>query len=160
MALADGLRDAGLTDGTAGAAAVRIAPQPDGYYRCHLEGVPSEVAERFAEALDELVSPLWDPRWIIARRVEPSPAGLRETAALAIRRLAGGRGAPLAWHAVPTVLARRRDSVAAFEAAWRRHVSPGARAIPVTDPVAQAVLATRAGDDPFRTETQLRTLWT
>jgi superfamily II DNA or RNA helicase len=160
IALADGLRDAGLTNGAGGAAAVGVAAQPDGYYRCHLEGVPSDVAERFATALDELVAPLWDPRWIIARRVEPMPTGLGETAALAIRRLAQGRGAPLAWHAVPSILARRRESVSAFEAAWRRHVSPTALAVPATDPVAQAVLATRAGDDPFRTETQLRTLWT
>jgi hypothetical protein len=61
---------------------------------------------------------------------------------------------------VPAIIARDRDRVAAFEAAWSRWVSPGARALPVSDPRAEAVLASRLGDDPFRTETQLRTLWT
>jgi hypothetical protein len=93
--------------------------------------------------------------------VEAAPDGLAATLGLVVRRAVGrGRGAPEAWHAVPAALAGRRDRVAAFEAAWRRWVSPEAVAIPASDPRARLVLDLRTGEDPFRTETQLRTLWT
>ncbi len=102
-----------------------------------------------------------DPRWIIARRVDQPPTTDIGTLGLLARRSFGrlARGAEI-WHAMPDILARRQEHVAAFEDAWRERVSPGARALRATDPRAQAVLALRLGDDPFRTETQLRTLWT
>jgi hypothetical protein len=160
-AVADALAATGLIASTLGSGAVRIAPQPDGYYRCYLDGSSYEGARRFAEALEQLVEPLWDPRWLIPRRVDAPPSGLTETAVVLLRRvLPGRRGSPEVWHAVPDVLASRKDRVAAFEAAWSRWVSPGARALRAGDPRADIVLALRLGDDPFRVETQLRTLWT
>ena len=160
-AVADALAATGLTAPGMGAPAVRVAPQPDGYYRCYLEGSSYEDARRFAVALEQLVVPLWDPRWLIPRRVDEPPASLTGTAAVLLRRaLPGRRGSPEVWHAVPDVLASRKDRVAAFEAAWSRWVSPGARALRADDPRAEVVLAVRLGDDPFRVETQLRTLWT
>jgi hypothetical protein len=160
-AVADALAAAGLVAKGLGADAVRVVPQPDGYYRCFLAGASEEDSGRFAEALEELVSPLWDPRAIIPRRVEPAPDGLVATLGVLVRSsLVRGRGAPQVWHAVPVALAGRKDRLAAFEAAWSRWVSPGARALPARDPRAAAVLALRTGDDPFRVESQLRTLWT
>jgi hypothetical protein len=160
-ALADALSATGLAAPSLGADAVRIFHQPDGYYRCFLDGASSPEAARFAEALEELVSPLWDPRWIIPRRVESPPADLAATLGVVARGfLAGGRVAPAVWHAVPQALAGRRDRVAAFETAWSSWVSPGASAIAAGDPRAEAILALRTGDDPFRVETELRTLWT
>jgi hypothetical protein len=160
-ALADAMAATGLLDEGLGAGAVRVLPQPDGYYRCFIAGAPAEASGRFAEALEELVSPLWDPRAIIPRRVEAAPDGLAATLGVVMRSaLARGRGAPQVWHAVPSALARRKDRLAAFEAAWSRWVSPGAQALSARDPQAAVVLALRTGDDPFRVETQLRTLWT
>jgi hypothetical protein len=133
----------------------------DGYYRCFIAGASAEESGRFAAALEELVSPLWDPRAIIPRRVEQAPDGLLATLGIVVRSSLGqGRGAPQVWHAVPSALAGRKDRLAAFEAAWSGWVSPGARALPARDPRAEAVLALRTGDDPFLVETQLRTLWT
>jgi hypothetical protein len=159
FAVADALAATGLVAAGLDSRAVRVIPQSDGYYRCLLEGASDADARLFAEALEQLVEPLWDPRWIIARRVEAAPSTLGGTVLLlASRALPGARGTRV-WHAVPTVLARRKDRVAAFEAAWSRWVSRGAHALPVDDPRAQAILALRLGDDPFRVETQLRELW-
>jgi hypothetical protein len=160
-AVADAMAATGVVASGLGAAAVRVVPQPDGYYRCFLDGASTEEAGRFAAALEELVSPLWDPRAIVPRRVEAPPDGLAATLGVVVRSaFARGRGAPQVWHAVPSALAGRKDRLAAFEAAWSRWVSPGARVLRASDPRAQAVLALRTGDDPFRVETQLRTLWT
>jgi hypothetical protein len=160
-AVADGLVEAGLSPAEAGAAAVRVVPRPDGHYRCSLDGVDEAASTRFAEALDELLAPLWDPSWLIPRRVVTAPPTLAGAARVAAERLGGRvRPATQVWHAVPSVLAGRRDRVAAFERAWRRWVSPGATAIRAREPAGAVVLALRRGDDPFAVETQLRTLWT
>ena len=160
-ALAEALAEADLIDGGLRGTVVRVAAQPGGYYRCFLEGARAADAQRFAEALAELIEPIWDPRWIVSRRlryVPTSPAG-------AIRLLAGQlRGVvpagEVVWHTVPTVLTRRRASIETFERAWRLWVSADGRVLPVTDPEAQGVLAARTGDDPFEVETQRRVLWT
>jgi superfamily II DNA or RNA helicase len=160
-AVADAMAATGLVAAGLGTEAVRVVPQPDGYYRCFLAGATTEEAGRFAEALEELVSPLWDPRAIVPRRVEAAPDGVAATLGVVVRSvLVRGRGAPQVWHAVPSALAGRKDRLAAFEAAWSRWVSPGARVLRSNDPRAHAVLALRTGDDPFGVETQLRTLWT
>ena len=160
-AVADALAATGINGPAAGATAVRVVPQSDGWYRCLLDGVTTDESDRFATALDELMAPLWEPRWLLPRPVLVAradvPSALRLTALRFAGRIAPGS---LMWHAVPSLLATRRDRVAAFEAAWRQWVAPGARAIPASDPQAQGVLAARRGDDPFLTETQLRTLWT
>jgi superfamily II DNA or RNA helicase len=159
-ALADALVSAELVDPRNGSAAVRVVPQPDGYYRCLLDGADATEAKIFAVALDELISPLWDPRWIIARRVLEPPLGVVGAAGEYIRRWFPPEAASVVWHELPRVLARRRERVAAFEVAWRRWVYKDAEAIPVDDVRAQQVLALRTGDDPFDVRTQLRTLWT
>jgi superfamily II DNA or RNA helicase len=160
-AVADGLVGAGLAGPDAGAAAVRLVAQPDGWYRCLLEGVSIADAERFAKALDELMAPLWDPRWLIPRPVVEVQPTLVGAARFALQRLSGRLpGTPQVWHPVPDALAGRAEQVAAFQLAWRRWVAPHAAAVRARDPQGEAVLAARRGDDPFQTETQLRTLWT
>jgi hypothetical protein len=159
-ALADALAASGLVARELDARSVRIVAQPDGYYRGFLDGADDAAAILFTEALVELLEPMWDPRWIISRRLDTAPETIADTAALLLSRtLPGARGAEV-WHAVPSILARRRDRVAAFEGAWRRWISPGATALRADDPRAQAVLAVHTGEDPFRIETQIRTLWT
>ncbi|MEZ4596880.1 MAG: hypothetical protein R3C32_08575 [Chloroflexota bacterium] len=159
-AVAEALAATGRIDPTSGAARVRVVPQPDGYQRCLLDGTEDD-ARRFAEAMEEVLAPLWEPRWLIARRVvdeRPSTMG-------ALRTLAGrlpGRAAPgrVVWHALPDSLAGSRARVAAFERAWARWVSPGAHAVRASDPAGEGILAAHRGEDPFGIETQLRTLWT
>ncbi|MFN8624079.1 MAG: DEAD/DEAH box helicase family protein [Chloroflexota bacterium] len=160
-AVADALASTGLTGHGTDARAVRVVAQPDGWYRCLLDGASEADSERFATALDELMAPLWDPRWLISRPVLEVQPTLVGAAKYARQRLSGRfASAPQVWHTVPDVLATRQDHVAAFQAAWRRWVAPGATTIKARDPQGEAILAARRGDDPFRTETQLRTLWT
>lgn len=104
---------------------------------------------------------MWEPRWIVPRRVVVEPptlaGGLRY---LAARVLRGAGPGVTVHHAVPHLLATQKERVAAFERAWGRWVSPGQRAVRATDPRGEAILAAHRGEDPFRVETQLRTLWT
>jgi superfamily II DNA or RNA helicase len=159
-ALAEGLSTTGVIDRRLGPHAVRISSQPDGFYRCSLEGASTADARTFAEAMEELLAPLWDPRAIIERRVAEPPLTLMDTIVLGLRRVVRrGPGGRVVYHAVPSVLATGRARLAAFEAAWSEWVSPGARALTSADPRAQAVLAVRTGDDPFGIEAQMRTVW-
>jgi hypothetical protein len=158
-AVADALAVTGRTDGDAGADRVRVLPQRDGYERCLLDGVSETDAGRFADAMEEVLAPLWEPRWVIGRQVvdeAPSVTG-------AMRVLTGsmpGARTRMVFHAVPGSLAGSRERVAAFEHAWTRWVSPGQRAIRATDPTGEGILAAHRAEDPFRLETQRRTLWT
>jgi superfamily II DNA or RNA helicase len=160
-AVADGLHAAGLLP--AGSAAVRVAPLPDGAYRALVAGVPAAESELFAASLDEVVSPLAAPRYVIPRLVLTPPAtrwaALRLVARLALRR-AFGRRVPAAviYHAVPAALGVNRRRVAYFEQAWNAWVSPGA-ALYTGSPEGAGVLAAQRGDDPFDITTALRTLW-
>jgi hypothetical protein len=63
-------------------------------------------------------------------------------------------------HAVPEILATRKDRVGAFAESWHRWVSSGAQPLRATEPDGQRIVELHRGDDPFEVETQLRTLWT
>lgn len=160
-AVADALAATGSIDARHRAASVRVVPQPDGYHRCLLADASEADAGRFAEALEQTLEPIWDPRWMVPRRILDERATTRVATVALAGILTGGR-APgrVVHHAVPDILARRKDQVAAFETAWACWVSPGARAVRATDPAGVAILAAHRGEDPFRIETQLRTLWT
>jgi superfamily II DNA or RNA helicase len=158
-AVADGLAGAGLMDGRLGAAAIRIVTQPDGYYRCYLEGASLSDSTLFATALDELLAPLQSPRYIIPRYVSGPPAGWVEGLRLLARQFGNPRlGAAVVYHAVPSALAANKSRVQAFQVAWNAHVSAG-EALFEDDPRAQAVIQLQRGEDPFAVTTQMRTLW-
>jgi hypothetical protein len=77
---------------------------------------------------------------------------------LSIRSAVGLAGGRLIYHAVPDALAGNKQTVAAFERAWRRRVSRGT-ALFYRDPKAVGILAVAQGENPFATESQMRTLW-
>jgi hypothetical protein len=137
---------------------LRVIPQADGYYRCYLEGASTADSAAFAAALDELLAPLDDPRYVISRAVVDPPRTLLGALRVAVTRPFGRIAGRRAWHAVPDYLAANRTRVAAFEAAWHRWVGPD-DALYKTDPKAQGVLAVYRGENPFAAESQLRTLW-
>lgn len=156
-AVADGLRAAGAI--SVGAEAVRVVVQPDGYYRCYLAGSSEEESRIFAEALDDLLSPLSAPRYLIPRYVHQQPRSRWETARLALRLARSERtGRSVVYHAVPTWLAANRERADLFARAWNVHVSAG-EPLYWKDPLAQAILETQAGEDPFDVMTQMRVLW-
>ena len=159
--LAEAMVDSDLIERGLGAPAVRVAPQTDGYYRCYLDGAGDADARRFAEALAELIEPLWDPRCICSRRLRHAPTSSTGTIRLLVGQMRGLTPAgEFVWHTVPTILTRRHASVLAFASAWRAWVSADGRVLRAGEPEAQAILAARTGDDPFEVETQHRVLWT
>jgi superfamily II DNA or RNA helicase len=158
-AVAAALAATGGIAATLGPAAVRVAVERDGYYRCYLEGGSPEDSGLFADALDELLAPLDAPRYLIPRYVTDAPDSALATAALLLRQtLRGGVGSRVVYHAVPAYLAANRARVQAFRAAWHRHVSAG-EPLYAQDPRAQAILAVQRGADPFAVTSQMRALW-
>jgi hypothetical protein len=158
-AVAEALVATSLVDNRLTAASVRVATQPDGYYRCYLEGANLQDSSVFATALDELLAPLQAPRWIIPRYVSAPPRNLLGGLRLLAGRLGRDRvGSTVVYHAIPTVLGANKSRVQAFEAAWNRRVSAG-KALFQDDPRAQAIMQLQRGEDPFAVTTQMRTLW-
>jgi superfamily II DNA or RNA helicase len=156
-ATADALREAGLV--SVGASAVRIEPLPDGQYRARLADVPAAESDTFATALDEVLSPLAHPRYIVPRLVIAPPADERAARRLA-RGAAAGDGVPatVVYHAVPAVLGGNAKLARAFAAAWNARVSPG-ELLYTGSPEGTGILVAQRGDDPFDVTTQIRTLW-
>jgi hypothetical protein len=160
-AVADALAATGRVDAAAGAERVRVMPQDDGYLRCLLESVSETDAGRFADAMEDVLAPLWEPRWIIGRQVLVEPASTAGALRILLASLPGARTRGwLVYHTVPGALAGSRERVEAFERAWGRWVSPGQRAVRASDPAGEGILAAHRAEDPFRLETQRRTLWT
>jgi superfamily II DNA or RNA helicase len=156
-ATADALQAAGLT--SRGGDAVRIEAQPDGSYRARLQEVPAAESALFAEALEEVLSPLSQPRYVIQRLIlAPLPSRAAATRLAARRLLTGHVPATVVYHAVPTALSGNKKLATAFERAWNTRVGPGA-AIYAGSPEGAGILAAQRGDDPFALTTQIRTLW-
>jgi hypothetical protein len=156
-ATADALRQAGLV--SQGPGALRLEPLPEGEYRARLADVSAAESATFAAALDEVLSPLANPRYIVPRLFVAPPADSR-----AARRLALGRGdgggvpATVVYHAVPAVLGGNARLARVFAAAWQARVSPG-EMLYTGSPEGTGILAAQRGDDPFAVTTQIRTLW-
>lgn len=158
-ALAAALSATGGIAPALGPAAVRVTIERDGYYRCYLDGASADESRLFAESLDELLTPLAFPRYVIPRYVADVPGSTRAIVALLLREaLRGGVGSRVVYHAVPTYLAANRQRVAAFRTAWHRYVSPG-EPLYAQDPRALAILAVQRGADPFAVTSQMRALW-
>lgn len=158
-AVAEALQTSGGIPESLGPGSVRLVAQEDGYYRCLLDGATSEQSALFAESMDELLSPLAAPRYIIPRYVVERPASVVKTAWLALRLSAGKKtGASVVYHAVPTWLAANKERATAFARSWNRYVSAG-EPIYWKDPQAQAIIAAQRGEDPFDVTTQMRALW-
>ena len=156
-ATADALRDAGLV--SQGASAVRLEPLPDGDYRARLADVAAAESATFATALDEVLSPLASPRYIVPRLFVAPPADKRAARRLARGAAAdGGVPATVVYHAVPTVLGGNARLAKVFAAAWQARVSPG-EMLYTGSPEGTGILVAQRGDDPFAVTTQIRTLW-
>lgn len=156
-AVADGLHAAGLTPAGATAVAARI--DETGEYRIALHDVPAEASREFAVALDEALSAMASPRYVIPRYVMDPPVGvgarLRAGSALLLGRL---RPDAVVWHAVPTALGTNAKRVRGFAQAWRRWVSSG-EPLYTGSPEGEGVLASHRGNDPMQATTALRLSW-
>ena len=111
-AVADGLLGAGLV--RRGSDSVEVVVDHEGEYRCLLREVDEVEAGTFVQALEEAVSPIALPRYLVPRWVRTKRARKGRIGRLAERwsaMLAGFgriRSDGVVWHAVPTVLGRQR----------------------------------------------------
>jgi len=148
---------------------VRLEPLPDGEYRARLADVSAAESATFAAALDEVLAPLANPRYIVPRLFVAPPADKRAARRLARGAVAPGTGwrgtgadggvaATVVYHAVPTVLGGNARLAKVFAAAWHTRVSPG-EMLYTGSPEGTGILVAQRGDDPFAVTTQIRTLW-
>lgn len=146
-ALADGMRAAGLLP--RGAESVTAEPDESGAYQIQLSGATLEESELFAAAYDEVLAPVTTPRYLMPRYVV-SRSDLK----------AGWRPQPHAvvYHAVPSVLTRRRQHVDGLTAAWRQRVSLGGP-VSTRTPSGAGILAAQTGHSPLDVTTALRVNW-
>ena len=134
---------------------MRVEVDELGERRCYLEDVTPDVSARFATALDEVVSPMGTPRYVLPRWLLTEPVDNSDGLKAAFGRL---RPDGEVWHTVPTVLGTTGQRAQAFAAAWDDWVGGGA-AIYTGSPEGEGVLVTHRGVDPFAVTTVLRTSW-
>lgn len=153
-AVADGLKATGRTP--VGSEGVHVEIDHDGRYRCSLHGVSEAESAMFATALDEVLSPILAPRYVVPRWVV-GPADLGGTRARAAAR---GIVEPTGevWHAVPTELGRRAGDAQEFAKAWQHWVG-GGEAVFTRSAEGAGVIAAQAGADPFEATTVMRRQW-
>ena len=147
-AVADAYRALGeLSDDAAGS--LVIEPRASGYLRVALTRAMPEESERFATALDELVSVADAPRYLVGRPLPDPSAG---AAALLGRVLLRRPPFPLRHHPVPADLGRRKERAEAFARAWAHHLGPARLVFTQrTDEGRQARAAAAADDGGYET---------
>ncbi len=150
-AVADALQARGLVSAGAGAVAVEVRGQE---LRCRLSGVPAEESARFAEALDEALQPVSQPRYLISR-LTADPPRLRDVLRLG---LIGRETVLETWHPVPSVLASNRDRADAYLLAWRRWVGEG-EGWYARSPEGEGITRAVRNIDPWRLTSAIRLHW-
>lgn len=149
--VADAMAAGGL--GGPGAAGVRAVVDASGSYRLEL-GADVATASLFVDLLEELLGPLVEPRWLVARHQAPPPGpGVGWRVLL-------GRARPVArtWYGVPRELARSQARRTTFERAWARWFGPAA-VVASTSAEGEAALASSRGTTPLDVVTLLRATW-
>jgi Type III restriction enzyme, res subunit len=161
-AVADGLLGAGLT--RRGADAVEVVVDHEGEYRCLLREVDETEAGLFVDALEEAVSPIGLPRYLVPRWVRTARVRQGRLGRWAERWSAAWAGFGrirsdgVVWHAVPTVLGVNVERAAAYAKAWDHWVG-GGEPVYTGSAEGQGILAANQGSDPFDASTVMRRQW-
>lgn len=158
-ATAEAMHAAGHTD--RGAEAVTVAPDETGAWQFRLTGADPAASERYATALDEVLSPPADPRYLIGRFVpaDPGPSWFAALRAGWRRPERWARPHAVVYHAVPAALAEHRRQADLFAKAWRRWVSDWPRPVYTRSPEGSLLLAAQRGLSPLDAHTALRLTW-
>ena len=135
---------------------MRVDVEPDGEYRCTLTDVPEVESELFATALDEALSPILKPRYVVPRWTLTSvPTGWWPAVQASFGRV---RLTGEVWHPVPSLLGVNADRARHFGRAWQHWVG-GGEPVYTGSPEGAGVLAAQAGADPFDVTTVIRRHW-
>lgn len=106
-ALLEAMRRCGHISSRPSATRLVTRTQPDFTISCALEGATSHESSLFLDSLEEILSPIENPRYLIARLGARGRAGVDD------------------YYAVPEILARHKASAGHFLEAWNRHVGAG-----------------------------------
>ncbi len=159
-AVADALQSARLLP--RGAEGVSVEVSASGVYRCVIDGVSLAESATFATALDEAISPLASPRYLIPRWVltsdVPQQRFLFPTAANRAQIGEDLIADAVVWHAIPTVLGVNARRAHGFERAWQHWVG-GGEAVRAGSAEGIGVLAAQIGADPMNVTTVMRRQW-
>ena len=117
---------------------VLVAPDPDGVWRAQLTVDDPDLATEFATALEQVLSPIDWPRYMVSRELP-------------------GRRARI-WHAVPEVAGVNRRGAERFHAAWVRYVSKS-ELVYTGSPEGAGILAAVRGLNPMDIATAVRVEW-
>lgn len=135
--------------------AVTVDIDADGTHRCRLDSADPQAGRRFTVALDELLSPMARPRYVISRSTTGPDASLVDGLLAAFGRV---RPTGEVWHPVPTEFGRNRATAEIFAGAFDRHVG-GSRIEYTGSPEGQVIVALHRGLDPFDATTVTRLHW-
>ena len=153
--VAAGLHEAGLV--SRGAEAVEVQVDHDGVHRCVLRGVPEAESDVFVAALEEALSPLLDPRYVVPRWVVAPGEASPERALAATAGMLEPDG--VVWHAVPAAAGRNRRLADAYARGWGAWVSSGP-AVATASAQGAGVVAAQRGTDPLDLAATVRSHWT
>ncbi len=106
---------------------LRVAQRDGGYVRVFLDNALHDDSVQFARAIGEALGPLNNPRYVIPRSVDDvHETFLTRWLPAAIRHVFQRRDrAKVMLHAVPGVLAGKRQLVDIYQQYWNEFVSPG-----------------------------------
>ncbi len=151
-AVCDAYRSLGeLSDAAAGSLAVE--PRASGYLRCFLRAATAPESDRFARALDDLLSPVEFPRYLVSRLVPAARPGAPVARWLSRRPPFERR-----WVAVPEDLGRGKHRAEAFATAWRHWVGPAELQFTQRSEAGRDAVA-GAGAQAADYETSTRRIW-
>ena len=129
MAIADAVASSLMEVNEISPVASKVAggSRSGGWVRTYLEGSSEEDSEVFAKAMQEVLGPLDNPRYIISRDVKYITDNwlsnlLPEVLAKYFR---GTKNELVMFHAIPRLMSRNKERVAVFQRHWNLKVSPG-----------------------------------
>ena len=125
-ALLAAMRDAGLLAGNLSIDNVRVTQDEVGFYDVWIDYASPDDADAFARALDDLLAPVTDQRYLISRDEADMDLGFYglwyRVMTKVVRPLGRSRRG---WHPVPTELARNKEKAEQFAEHWREYVGGG-----------------------------------
>jgi hypothetical protein len=105
-ALLKTMAQADITETSIGQLKVVARPQSYGFVACSLQGGTTRERSVFLEALEELLGPLENPRYVLVRKTPLGPLLRRD------------------YHSVPRAIGKNRETAEYFRKMWARHVGP------------------------------------